>query len=102
MSRCTPKSDAFISDIYNAIDKCFPYQISDIKVFYDAGEWSKRDYVAKFNVERKFWNKDVAYVIKYHMQNAGATNIIGGVRHAIAGDFVDFAFDIKKSKLNDN
>ena len=48
MSKCTPKSDKFISDIYMAINH--GYMIRDIKVYYDASKWNKRDYVAEITV----------------------------------------------------
>ena len=35
------------------------------------------------------------------MRNAGATSIIGGIKHAIARDYLDLAFDIKQSKLEE-
>ena len=98
MSRCTPKSDKFISDIYMAINH--GYMIRDIKVYYNASKWNKRDYVAEITVS-KDWDSYNTKYLKERMREAGATNIIGCVRHAIARDYLDLAFDIKKSKIKE-
>ena len=98
MSKCTPKSDKFISDIYMAINH--GYMIRDIKVYYDASKWNKRDYVADITVSKDWDSYDTKY-LKERMREAGATNIIGCVRHAIARDYLDLAFDIKKSKMKE-
>ena len=98
MSKCTPKSNKFISDIYMAINH--GYLIRDINVYYDAGKWCKRDYVADITVSKDWDSYDTKY-LKERMREAGATNIIGGVKHAIARDYLDLAFDIKKSKLKE-
>lgn len=96
MSKCTPKSDKFISDIYMAINH--GYAIRNIKVYYNASEWSKRDYVAEITVSENWDRYDTQY-LKDRMREAGATNIIGGIKHAMIRDYLDLAFDIKKSKL---
>ena len=98
MSKMTPKSDKFINDIYYAID--YGYTIRDIKVYYDASKWNKRDYVADITVSKNWDSYDTKY-LKERMREAGATNIIGCVRHAIARDYLDLAFDIKKSKMKE-
>lgn len=98
MSRCTQKSDKFIYEVANAIRK--NYGIRDVKVYYDAGKWCKRDYVADVTVS-KDWNGDDTQYLKYCMRKAGATNIIGGIKHAIARDYLDLAFDIKTSKMKE-
>ena len=98
MSRMTPKSDKFISDIYMAINH--GYMIKDIKVYYDAGKQCKRDYVAEITVSSD-WDSYSTKYLKERMRKAGATNIIGGVKHAIARDYLDLALDIKKSKMRE-
>ena len=97
MSRCTPKSNKFISDIYMAINH--GYMIRDIKVYYDASKWNRRHYVAEITVYD--WNSSATELLKKRMREAGATNIIGGIKHAIARDYLDLAFDIKKSKMKE-
>lgn len=102
MSRKTPKLQEFINDIQSAIHDCCSnayLYIKDITVYYDAGDYSKRDYVARFTIVNGSWDRDMADYIKYHMREKGAVNIIGGIKHAIARDFVDFAFDISQAKL---
>lgn len=107
MSRCTPKSKEFIEDIRKAIESyntrnnySFP-KIRDICVYYDAGECcTKRDYVANFRVTRPTYSCWSNNLVKDYMRQAGATNIIGGFRSR-TGDLVEFAFDIKKSKLKE-
>ena len=98
MSRCTPKSDKFISDIYMAINH--GYLITDIKIYYDASKWNKRDYVADITVSKDWDSYDTKY-LKERMREAGATNIIGGLKHAMIRDYLDLAFDIKKSKIKE-
>jgi hypothetical protein len=98
MSKMTPKSNKFISDMYMAINH--GYAIRDIKVYYDASKWTKRDYVAEITVSSDWDSYDTKY-LKERMREAGATNIIGCVRHAIARDYLDLAFDIKKSKMKE-
>ena len=98
MSRCTQKSSEFISDIYMAINH--GHMIRDIKVYYDAGKWCKRDYVAEITVS-KDWDMYSTKYLKERMRNAGATNIIGGIKHAMCRDYLDLAFDIKKSKMKE-
>ena len=98
MSKCTPKSNKFISDIYMAINH--GYMIRNINVYYDASKWNKRDYVAEITVSSDWDSYDTKY-LKERMREAGATNIIGCVRHAIARDYLDLAFDIKKSKIKE-
>lgn len=104
MSRCTEKSNEFINEIIKKIDKIHrtkdEYRTTDVNVYYDAGKWSKRDYVAKITVPRD-WDSYETKCIKERMRSAGATNIIGGKRHAIARDYLDLAFDIKKSKMKE-
>lgn len=98
MSKCTPKSDKFISNIYMAINH--GYMIRDIKVYYDASKWNKRDYVAEITVSSDWDSYDTKY-LKERMREAGATNIIGGLKHAMIRDYLDLAFDIKKSKIKE-
>ena len=98
MSRMTPKSDKFISDIYMAINH--GYMIRDIKVYYDASKWNKRDYVAEITVSSD-WDSYSTKYLKKRMCEAGATNIIGGIKHAMVRDYLDLAFDIKKSKMKE-
>ena len=99
MSKCTPKSKEFINEITRVIDR-YSYRIRDVKVYYDADTWNKRDYVANITVPRDWDDIDTKY-LKYHMREAGATNIIGCKRRAIARDYLDLAFDIKKSKMKE-
>lgn len=104
MSKCTPKSEKFINEIKKAIDDAFHYShvISEVKIYYDAGKWSKKDYVADITIYRNSgWNSENTKWLKEVMRNAGATGIIGCVRHAIARDYLDLAFDIKKSKIKE-
>ena len=96
MSRMTPKSTAFIYEIKRAIENK-DYRYSNVKVYYDAGKWSKRDYVAEITVID--WDGYDTKYLKERMRKAGATNIIGGIKHAMVRDYLDLAFDIKKSKL---
>lgn len=100
MSKCTPKSQKFIYAVERAIGKLS--LVRDSKVYYDASKWSKRDYVADITIYRNSgWNADDTRYLKELMREAGATNIIGGVKHAMARDYLDLAFDIKKSKMKE-
>lgn len=99
MSKMTSKSNEFINEITHTIDN-YSYRIRDVKVYYDGSKWSKRDYVADITVPSDWDSYDTKY-LKDRMRNAGATNIIGCVRHAIARDYLDLAFDIKKSKMKE-
>ena len=101
MSKCTPKSQEFIYAVERAINRF--NGIRNCKVYYDAGKWSKRDYVADITIYcyGDNWNSDDTRYLKECMREAGATNIIGGVKHAIARDYLDLAFDIKKSKMKE-
>ena len=99
MSRMTPKSKKFIDEMIYTIDN-YSYRLRDVKVYYDGDKWSKRDYVAKITVPYDWDSYDTKY-LKARMRGAGATNIIGCVRHAIARDYLDLAFDIKKSKMKE-
>ena len=99
MSKMTPKSNEFINEITHTIDN-YSYRIRDVKVYYDGSKWSKRDYVADITIPYDWDGYDTKY-LKDRMRNAGATNIIGCVRHAIARDYLDLAFDIKKSKMKE-
>lgn len=96
MSKCTPKSQEFINEIRRVIDN-YSYRYN---VYYDAGKYNKRDYVADITVSKNWDSSDTKY-LKEDMRKAGATNIIGCVRHAIARDYLDLAFDIKKSKMKE-
>ena len=99
MSKMTPKSEDFIREIKRAID--YDYStVKDVSVYYDASKWSKRDYVADITIPRNWDSYDTKY-LKERMRDAGATNIIGCVRHAIARDYLDLAFDIKISKMKE-
>lgn len=101
MSKCTPKSQEFISVIERAISRFDG--IRDYKVYYDASKWNKRDYVADITIYcyGDNWNSYDTRYLKECMREAGATNIIGGVKHAMARDYLDLAFDIKKSKMKE-
>lgn len=102
MSKMTPKNQNFIDDIYtvlcnfNKVGDCFN---EGIKVYYDGDVWAKRDYVINATVHN--WDSVDSYYLKQRLREVGATNIIGCVRHAIARDYLDWAFDIKKSKLKE-
>lgn len=100
MSRMTPKSNEFINNIRRAIESRYVHNIREVKVYYDAGEWCKRDYVAKVTVSSNWDRYDTQY-LKDRMREAGATNIIGGIKHAMIRDYLDLAFDIKKSKMKE-
>ena len=99
MSKMTPKSNEFITEITHEIER-YSYKLNDIKVYYDGDKWSKRDYVANITVPRD-WNSYETQCLKTCMRNAGAINIIGCVRHARARNYLDLAFDIKKSKMKE-
>lgn len=99
MSKCTPKSKEFINTMQIAIEH-YSYDIRIANVYYDASAWSKRDYVADITVSKEWTSYDTTY-LKEMMRKKGATNIIGGIRHAMARDYLDLAFDIKKSKLKE-
>ena len=104
MSKCTPKSVEFIREIEKAINRVSG--VMEVKVYYDADKWNKRDYVADITIYRNSsyygkWTSEDTWYLKYLMREAGATNIIGCIRHAIARDYLDLAFDIKKSKLKE-
>jgi hypothetical protein len=98
MSKCTPKSEKFIKDISKAIDNN-SYGIKYVIVYYDADKWNRRDYVAKITVHD--WDSYDTELLKKRMRNAGATNIIGGIKHTMVKDYLDLAFDIKKSKMKE-
>ena len=100
MSKCTPKSIDFIYAIQNAIEHSF-YGVREVNVYYNAHPThSKRDYVATITVSND-WNSEDTHYLKECMRNAGATNIIGGIKHAMVRDYLDLAFDIKKSKMKE-
>lgn len=103
MSKCTPKSEEFIRDVKRAINDAFrhSYAINEVKIYYDAGKWSKKDYVADITIYNSEWNSEDTKWLKRVMRNAGATGVIGGIKHAIARDYLDLAFDIKKSKMKE-
>ena len=96
MSKCTPKSQKFIGEISRVINN-YAYKYN---VYYDASKYNKRDYVADITIGKNWDSTDTKY-LKEDMRKAGATNIIGCVRHAIARDYLDLAFDIKKSKMKE-
>ena len=98
MSRMTPKSEKFISEIRKAIG--YSLDMKDVTIYYDAGKWCKRDYVAEITVSSD-WDAYSTKHLKERMRDAGATNIIGGIKHAMCRDYLDLAFDIKKSKMKE-
>lgn len=92
MSKCMPKDEDFIQDIRQVADR---YTGTEIEVYYDAHpRYSKRDYVLKMRVPRKWSTEDSRY-LKQALRDAGATCIIGRKFRAIARDYLDFAFDRK-------
>lgn len=99
MSKMTPKSKDFIYEMEKTIN-AFSYKLREVKVYYDGDRWSRRDYVADITVPRGWCSEDTKD-LKDEMRKAGATNIIGCVRHAIARDYLDLAFDIKTSKMKE-
>ena len=101
MSKCTPKSVEFMNEIKRVINNFDG--IKDCKVCYDASTWNKRDYVADITIYcyGDNWNSDDTRYLKEKMREAGATNIIGCVRRAMVRDYLDLAFDIKKSKMKE-
>ena len=99
MSRMTPKSEKFINDVCRAI-RTKNYGIRNVKVYYDASKWNMRDYVADITVYSD-WDGYDTESLKKRMRDAGATNIIGGIKHAMCRDYLDLAFDIKKSKMKE-
>jgi hypothetical protein len=103
MSKCTPKSEKFMYEIKRAIENARLYGLHDIKIKYDADPlYSKRDYVVDITIYSSHkWTSDDTNYLKYIMRKAGATSIIGGIKHAIARDYFDLAFDIKKSKMKE-
>lgn len=103
MSKCTPKSQEFINDVIRTVKNRFGYSLYDVKVYYDADKWNKRDYVLKATIRcyGDNWNCDDTRYLKDVIRETGATNIIGCVRHAITRDYLDLAFDIKKSKMKE-
>lgn len=105
MSKCTPKSEKFMSEIKMAIEDAFRYNycIYKVEVSYDANPlYSKKDYVVDITLYSNCgWDSDSTRYLKEIMRDAGATGIIGGLKHAIARDYLDLAFDIKKSKMKE-
>lgn len=100
MSRCTPKSQEFIYAVEKAINRFSA--VRDCKVYYDADKWNKRDYAADITIyHNSGWNADDTRYLKECMRDAGATNIIGGLKHAMTRDYLDLAFDIKQSKIKE-
>lgn len=104
MSKCTPRSEEFINEIKRAINEAcrYSYSVKDVKVYYDASKWSKKDYVADISLyKNSTWCSEDTKWLKEAMRTAGATGVIGGIKHAIARDYLDLAFDIKKSKMKE-
>ena len=101
MSRCTKMSQEFISEITRAIKQS--NGIYEARVYYDASpRWAKRDYCADITISRsRGWSSYDTQYLKERMREAGATDIIGGIKHAICRDYLDLAFDIKKSKMKE-
>ena len=101
MSKCRPKNEEFIKNLKNDIYKhynCIYSSVSDVKIYYDAHPtWAKRDYVLNMTVSRD-WNGEDTKWLKRFLSSHGASNVIGCKRHAIARDYVDFAFDEKVRK----
>ena len=105
MSKCTPKSEKFMYEIKRAIEDAFrySYNIYKVEVSYDADPlYSKKDYVVDITLYSNCkWDSDSTRYLKEIMRDAGATSIIGGLKHAITRDYLDLAFDIKKEKLKE-
>ena len=98
MSKCRPKNEEFMFELARAIDHTLYSYHRDIKIYYDAHPtWAKRDYVLEMTVSRD-WNGEDTKWLKEIMRDNGATSIIGCKRHAIARDYIDFAFDEKIRK----
>lgn len=99
MSKCRPKNNEFISELERAIERSsLHYYCRSIEIYYDAHPtWSKRDYVLNMTVSRN-WNGEDTKWLKEILRDYGATNIIGGKKHAIARDYLDIAFDEKVKK----
>ena len=96
MSKCRPKNEEFMFELEKAIQSA--YYTTSIKIYYDADpRWSKRDYVLTMTVSRDWEGEDTKW-LKEILRDNGATNIIGGKKHAIARDYLDIAFDEKVRK----
>ena len=98
MSVCRPKNTDFMIALERAIDNSLYCYHRNINIYYDAHPtWSKRDYVLEMTVSREWCGDDTKW-LKEIMRDNGATNIVGCKRHAIARDYIDFAFDEKVRK----
>jgi len=102
MSKCLPKNKEFMDYVYSRIrrswaDNC----LKEIKICYDASVYNKRDYVLDATIlGHVHWTSESTRDLKDIMREAGAYNIIGCVRHAMARDYLDLAFDINEKKFN--
>lgn len=94
MSKCMPKDNSFILEMERMLNGL--NFVRDAKVYYDAGEYSKRDYVADITLyyDNHFCSEDMVY-LKELMRDIGATAIIGCKRKALARTYLDLAFDKK-------
>ena len=98
MSKCMPKDAKFIVEMTHAAAEF--YNIRDIRCYYDADPVvAKRDYVLQATVWD--WDKDYLKLFKDELRSKGATAIIGGIKHAIARDYIDIAFNKKENWTTD-
>ena len=104
MSKCRPKNNKMIADIYNDIFKRFNYTWKDeVRVYYDASLYcTKREYVLEMIVG-EVWNRYETEELKKLIRENGGTNIIGGCRKLPYSreKFIDIAFDEKVRKKNE-
>lgn len=101
MSKCRPKNEQMIKDIFNDIFRRFNYTWKDeVKVYYDASPYcTKRDYVLQMHVG-EVWNRYDTEELRKLIRENGGTNIIGGCRKSRYSrqQFIDIAFDEKVRK----
>lgn len=99
MSKCTRRNNDFIETLRSAIKNEFNFR--EVKVYYDASVYSKRDYSADLTLpSNSNWCSEDTQYLKEVMRKYGATNILCVKRKAIARTYLDLAFDIKVSLLN--
>lgn len=101
MSKCRPKNNKMISNIYNDIFRCFSHTWKhEVRVYYDASPYcTKRDYVLRM-VVGEIWNRYDTKKLRKLIRENGGTNIIGGCRKIPHSreQFIDIAFDEKVKK----
>ena len=100
MSKCRPKNQQLIEDIERDIRTEFIYTYtSNLNVFYNGGEYSKRDYVITMVVGEVWDRHQTEYLRRLIRKNSG-TNIIGGCYKLSysRNKYISMAFDEKIRK----